>query len=85
MPYRIASPPDPDPPDAGEAYAAMLRAEERRTKILIGLGTVVFLTLSGFVMTRPASHDDPASRIAASDRAWNDGRRIDARAAIAAA
>ncbi len=86
MPYRIASPPDPDPPDAEEAYVAVLRAQERRTKIGIGIGTIAFLALAALAVTRPPSRpEDPSVRIAASDRAWYDGRRLDARAAIATA
>jgi hypothetical protein len=45
VPYRIAAPPEPEPPDPEAAYVAELRAVERRSRAYVVLG----IALAGMV------------------------------------
>jgi hypothetical protein len=65
VPYRIAAPPEPDPPDPEAAYVADLRSRERRGRFLtvsgLAAGVVVAATLTAIPRSR-APEGEPFDR-----------------------
>ncbi len=80
MPYRIASPPEPDPPEVEEPYVAVLRSQERRTRIGAAASIAILVAIGGVLYAAPKpklDSLDASANVAA--------RRAQARAAVAGA
>jgi hypothetical protein len=58
VPYRIAAPPEPDPPDWEEAYVADLRAKERRSRVLAVAGVAAGVVIGAIGVAIPKPHHD---------------------------
>lgn len=67
MPYRVASPPPPEEPDAEDPYAAVIRAQRRRGRILTA---VVCLAIVGGAakVARSGQRHHPRTRTTEADR-----------------
>lgn len=81
LPYRVASPPEPDEPETEEPYARLLRLQQRRARIATSLAACVIGTLIVAAIARPA----PAKAVANDAASREEARRTRARDAIAAA
>lgn len=79
MPYRISSPPDPEPQEIEDPYAAVLRAQRRRARLVSGL--VVLFCAAGLAKVARSSQQPPPPRRTVSEAA----RLGTARVAIASA
>ena len=77
VPYRIAAPPEPDPPDVEHPYAAVLRRQRRRARLLAGVAVL----LVGGGAAKIARSGPPPRREGVTEAA----RAVGARAAIAGA
>ncbi|MDB5217605.1 MAG: hypothetical protein JWO86_5532 [Myxococcaceae bacterium] len=71
MPYRIPAPPEPEDSDVEDPYAAVLRAQRRRAR-LVSLVVVVFL--AGGVAKVARSHQPPRRHVTEAVRI--DGARV---------
>ncbi len=79
MPYRISTPPDPEPQELEDPYAAVLRGQRRRARLA---SAVVVVFCAGGLAKVAHSHQQPAPRPAKVTEA----SRLDrARIAIASA
>lgn len=77
MPYRIAAPPEPEPPEVEDPYAAVLRAQRRRARLV---SVLVALAVAGGVVKVARSGQPPPRRVV------TEATRVDgAREAIGAA
>lgn len=61
MPYRVAAPPEPDPPDPEEAYVAELRAGERKSRALAGASAIAAVALGAAAFAIP--HGDATATV----------------------
>jgi hypothetical protein len=78
VPYRIAAPPEPELPEGEEPYAAVLRAQRRRTRVV---AVLISVFLAGGIAKVARSGQQPPGKRA---RASTEAERIEvARSAIA--
>jgi len=83
LPYRIAAPPEPEPPAPEEAYAAMLRREARRSLVTGAAGAAaVALAVAGIAASVGAPASASTAERLQAVRAQELGRRDAARDAV---
>lgn len=63
MPYRIAAPPEPEPPDPEAAYVAELRAVERRSRAYVALGVALAGVVGVAAFSVPHGHPTKDTRL----------------------
>ena len=80
MPYRISAPPQPEAIEVEEPYAAVLRAQRRRARLLSAL--IVIFVAGGLAKVAHSGQQPPRRPITEATRRGNDAR---ARVAIASA
>lgn len=80
-PYRVPSPPPPEEPETEEPYAKVLRAQQRRARVL----ALVVGTAIGAVVLAAAARPAPAKTPDRDVVKREEARRIRARDAIASA
>ena len=79
VPYRIATPPEPEPPGEEEAYLQELARRERRSRFVAVAGAVGIVALLGTCALRPTRAAPPprptvAERVANAERAMAEAR-----------
>ena len=79
MTYRISTPPDPEPHEVEDPYAAILRGQRRRTRLA---SAVVVIFCAGGLAKVAHSHQQPAPR---KEKVTEAARFDGARVAIASA
>jgi hypothetical protein len=85
VPYRISSPPEPEPHELEDAYALVLRTQRRRARLVAAL---VLLFCAGGLAKVARSHQQPAPRRPVTEATRLEGARgaiASARARAAAA
>jgi hypothetical protein len=71
VPYRIAAPPQPDPADVEHPYAAVLRAQRRRARLL----SVVVVLIAGAGITKVVRSGRVPHRFVMTEATRADGAR----------
>lgn len=69
MPYRIAAPPPIEPPDAEEPYAAVIRAEGRRARIVLAAAVALLVAGGAHAASRSKDARRAPPRVTEASRA----------------